>query len=198
LGARERRQHGRESAITTSRHVIENPISGERIVIRETAATTGGVLLAWELFLAPGGRVPSSHAHPEQQETFTVLEGTLSFRLGRRGLTVGAGQTVTVPVGTVHSFANRTREPVHVLVETRPALDMQALLETAAAMAKEQRARGRSLPSLLDLALFMRDFRHEVRAPYLPERVVRAVTRSITWLAAALGLDDRYRGLRAR
>jgi quercetin dioxygenase-like cupin family protein len=189
---------GEENVITPGGQVIENPVSGERIVIRETAAATGGTLLAWELFLAPGGRVPSSHAHPEQQETFTVLAGALSFRLGGRALTVGAGETVTVPVGTVHSFANRTREPVHVLVETRPALDMQALLETASAMAKEQQARGRSLPSPLDLILFMRDFQREVRAPYLPERAVRAVTLTVTWLANRLGLDDRYRRLRAR
>lgn len=178
--------------------VIENPISGERIVIRETAAETGGTLLAWELFLAPGGRVPSSHAHPEQEETFTVLDGSLSFRVGGRRLTVGAGETVTVPKGTVHSFANRTREPVHVLVETRPALDMQALLATASAMAREQQHRGRWLPNPLDLLLFMRDFRHEVRAPYLPETPVRALTRTIAWLAGWLRLDRRYRRLRAR
>lgn len=189
---------GEENAVTTSRHVIDNPISGERIVIRETASQTGGVRLAWEMFLAPGGRVPSSHAHPEQQETFTVLAGSLWLRLGRRAMTVGVGDTVTVPVGTVHSFANRTSEPVHVLVETRPALDMQALLETASAMAMEQRARGRSLPSPLDLVLFMRDFRREVRAPYLPQRLVRAFTSTVCAVARVLGLDSRYRRLRAR
>lgn len=188
---------GEENAVTT-RHVIDNPISGERIVIRETASETGGVRLAWEMFLAPGGRVPSSHAHPEQQETFTVLAGSLWLRLGRRAMTLGVGDTVTVPVGTVHGFANRTSEPVHVLVETRPALDMQALLETASAMAVQQRARGRSLPSPLDLLLFMRDFQREVRAPYLPQRLVRALTCTVAAVARVLGLDSRYRRLRAR
>lgn len=175
--------------------MIENPISGERIIVRTTAAATDGELLAWEMFLAPGGRVPSSHAHPSQTETFTVVAGTLSFRVGGRARLVGPGETVTVPMGTVHSFANRTRDTVHVLVETRPALDMQALLETASAMAAAQRTR---LPNLLDLLLFMRDFRHEVRAPYLPESLVRALTRTAAWLAGVSGLDRRYRGLRAR
>ena len=45
--------------------VIENPLSGERIVIRTSGAETGGRLLAWDLYLAPGGRVPSSHSHPD-------------------------------------------------------------------------------------------------------------------------------------
>ncbi|MGH3533323.1 MAG: cupin domain-containing protein [Pseudonocardiaceae bacterium] len=70
--------------MVTGRNVIENPISGERIVIRKAADETGGVLLVWELFLAPGGRVPSSHAHPEQEERFTVLDGRMEFRVGGR------------------------------------------------------------------------------------------------------------------
>ena len=52
-------------------HIIENPLSGEQITIRRTSTDTGGAVLEWELLLAPGGRVPSSHAHPEQEEVFT-------------------------------------------------------------------------------------------------------------------------------
>lgn len=167
-------------------------------MIHKTANETGGTLLAWELLLAPGGRVPSSHAHPAQEELFTVLDGQMKFRVGGRPMIVGSGETVTVPPGTVHSFANAGRVPAHVLVETTPALDMEALLETAAAMAREQRAAARSLPRLLDLALFMHDFEREVKAPYLPATLVRLVTRSLAWLARSRGLDARYCRLRGR
>ncbi len=187
--------------MASSGRVIENPVSGEQIVIRKTAAETEGSLLAWELFLAPGGRVPSSHAHPRQEERFTVLDGQMKFRVGGRSLTVGPGETVTVRPGTVHSFANAGRRTAHLEVETRPALDMQALLETAAALARETRATARVLPDLprpLDLALFMRDFEREVKAPYLPATVVRMVTRPLAWLARRRGLDARYRRLRER
>jgi quercetin dioxygenase-like cupin family protein len=178
-------------------HVIENPVSGERIVIHRSAADTGGRLLAWELFLAPGGRVPSSHAHPGQQERFTVLAGRMRFRVGARSRTVGPGETVIVPPRTVHSFANAGRETAHVLVETTPALGMEALLATAAAMACEQRAAGRSLPRLGDLVLFMRDFESEVVVPYVPPAMVRPVIRAFAGVATALGVDRRYRRLRA-
>jgi hypothetical protein len=73
---------------------------------------------------------------------------------------------------------------------------MQALLETAAAMAQAQHAAARRLPSPVDLTLFMRDFEREVRAPYLPAALVRAVTRPAAWLAARCGADARYRQLR--
>jgi quercetin dioxygenase-like cupin family protein len=184
--------------MTLDRKVIENPLSGERIVICKTAAETGGSLLAWELFLAPGGRVPSSHAHPEQEELFTVLSGRMKFRVGLRSLTVGPGDTVRVPPGTVHHFANAGPVPAHVAVQTRPALDMESLLETAAALARDQHAAARALPNPLDLALFIRDFEREVRPPYLPAALVRVVIRPLTWLARSRGLDARYRLLRVQ
>jgi hypothetical protein len=156
----------------TDLRVIDNPISGERIVIRQCAGETGGALLVWELFLGPGGRVRG------------------------RAVILTAGQTLAVPAGTVHSFANAGPGPVRVVVETRPALEMQALLETAAAMARDQHAAGRILPRPADLALFMRDFEREVRAPYLPAALVRPVMRGVARLASARGWDERYRRMR--
>src|SRR3569623_2616746 len=50
-----------------SGHVLENPISGERIVIRESGAQNGGRLLAFALSLPPGGPVPARHVPPAQE-----------------------------------------------------------------------------------------------------------------------------------
>jgi quercetin dioxygenase-like cupin family protein len=177
--------------------VIENPLSGEHITIRRTAAQTDGSVLDWELVLAPGGRVPSSHAHPEQEECFTVLAGQMKFRVGGRRITAGPGDTVRVPPGTVHHFANAGRQPARLAVQSRPALHMQELLETAAALAQDQHKAARRLPSPLDLALFMDDFEREVRAPYLPGALVGVVTRPVARLARRWGLDAHYRRLRA-
>ena len=85
-----------------SLQVITNPLSGEQITIRATAADTGGRALEWELVLAPGGKVPSSHAHPEQEECFTVLAGQMKFRVAGRRVIAGPGDTVRIPPGTVH------------------------------------------------------------------------------------------------
>lgn len=186
----------RETTVTAAGHVITNPLSGERITIRRTAAETGGSVLEWELLLAPGGRVPSGHAHPGQEECFTVLAGRMRFRVGRRRVVAGPGVTVRVPPGTVHHFANAGRVPARILVQTRPALGMQELLEVAAALAQRQHAAGRAVPSLFDLALFMRDFEREVRAPYLPAVLVRAVIAPLAWLALRCAPGARYRALR--
>lgn len=172
--------------------VIVNPLSGERIIIRGQPGHPGGVL-AWELQLAPGGRVPASHAHPGQEERFTVVEGRMRFRVGWRRLVAGPGQTVRVPPGTVHHFANAGPGPALVQVTTVPALRMADLLETAAALARDQQAAGRVLPRLTDLVMFMREFEQEVRAPYLPRPLARLAVRSLCSLAGRLGLDAHYR-----
>jgi hypothetical protein len=55
--------------------LIENPLSGERITFRQTAADTGGRLLAIDLELSPGARMPAGlHLHPEQEEPSRVNE----------------------------------------------------------------------------------------------------------------------------
>jgi quercetin dioxygenase-like cupin family protein len=174
--------------------VIDNPVSGERIIMRGGPVPPEGTL-SWELILAPGGRVPSSHAHPEQEERFTVLEGTMRFRVGWRRLAARPGDVVTVPPGTVHHFANPGPAPARVAVRTTPALGLADLLTVAAALARDQEAAGRGRPRLLDLALFMVAFDREVRAPVLPRALVRAVMRPLAWLARATGHDRRYRRL---
>jgi hypothetical protein len=126
-----------------------------------------------------------------------VLAGRMRFRVGGRRVIAGPGQTVVVPPGTVHHFANAGPGPARVAVTTSPALRMAELLETAAALAAEQHAAARRLPRPLELALFMHDFRHEVAAPYLPGGLVRRVTGTLAGLARRRGLDARYRRLRA-
>jgi mannose-6-phosphate isomerase-like protein (cupin superfamily) len=178
--------------------VIDNPVSGERIVFRQTSATTRGQLLAFELSLAPRGHVPSSHLHPRQEERFTILEGRMRFRRGRRRLVAGPGETVVVPPGATHRFANAGPGRARVRVEVRPALRMEDLLETAADLAREGCSLPNGMPRPLDLALFLEQFQDEVAIPVLPRSVARLGRTPLVWLARRRGLDARYRVERRR
>jgi quercetin dioxygenase-like cupin family protein len=172
--------------------ILENPVSGERIIFRKTSADTDGELLAFELFLAPDGHVPGAHVHPQQEERFEVVKGTMKFRKGLKTVIARAGDTVVVPPGVVHRFDNAGEEPAHVLVEVRPALRMEQLFETATALAREGRTNRKGLPKPLELALFVREFEREVRAPFAPAGVVRVIVAPLVWLAARRGFDERY------
>jgi mannose-6-phosphate isomerase-like protein (cupin superfamily) len=87
-------------------HIIQNAVSGERITFRRTAAHTDGEVLEFDLELTADGRVPGAHVHPEQEERFRVLEGTMKFRLGMRTIFAHAGESVVVPAGRVHKLSN--------------------------------------------------------------------------------------------
>ncbi len=174
--------------------ILDNPITGERIIFRQTAADTGGELLAIDLILAPDGHVPGAHVHPSQEERFEVISGTMKFRLGRKKVIAQAGDVVTVPPGAVHKFANAGDEPAHVRVEVRPALKMEQLFETTVALAHEGRTNQKGMPRPLDLALFVRQFADEVRAPFPPAPVVRATMAPLAWVAQHRGLAQRYVG----
>ncbi|MBO0776189.1 MAG: cupin domain-containing protein, partial [Actinobacteria bacterium] len=179
-----------------SGQVLDNPLSGERFIFRETAADTGGALLTADMVVDPAGRVPNGHVHPVQQESFEVLRGTMKFKKGWRTVIAGPGDTVVVEPGNFHKFANAGDEPALVRVTVTPALRMEQLWEIVAALASEGRTLRSGLPKPLELALFMREFEQEVRAPVAPG-MVRTIMEPLAWLAGRRGLDQRYRALPA-
>jgi quercetin dioxygenase-like cupin family protein len=171
--------------IPAAGQVITNPISGEQIVIRESAAQTGGRLLAFDLFLPPGAHVPARHVHPVQEEQFTVVAGRMRFRLGRFGrrtIMADPGDTVLVPSGTAHWFGNAGAGFAHARVEVRPALRMEELFESAAAMGRARLFPGARLPRPSDLALFLLEFQRELGVPDVPAPLVRALLAPLAWL----------------
>lgn len=167
--------------------VIENPISGERIVIRTSGAQTAGRLLSFDLSLPPGGHVPARHVHPEQVERFTMLAGQLQFRVGRRTFLAGPGETIAVPAGTAHWFGNPGKVMAHVRVEVEPALRMQELLEATEAMTRAGRFFGTRLPRLGDLALVLTEYQRELAVPNVPAVIVRALLAPLAWLGRRRG-----------
>jgi quercetin dioxygenase-like cupin family protein len=172
--------------------IIHNPVSGERIEFLRTAADTDGELLEFELELSADGRVPGAHVHPEQEERFHVLEGKMKFRLGMRTIVAEAGESVVVPAGRVHKFKNAGDGPTRARVQVEPALDMEDLLYTTAELAHEGNVMSSGMPKPLHLALFVKRFRREVRAPFPPAAMVHAALAPLAALARRRGYDARY------
>src|SRR5688500_12811520 len=160
---------------------LENPVTGERFTFTDTAATTDGDVLAFELGLRPGGAVPIPHVHPIQTERFEVVEGLMRFRVGLRRRLAGPGEVVEVAPGGLHSFANAGDEEARVRVEVRPALAMEEMLAEVVAMAEAGLMNRRGLPRRLrDLAALARKYDQEAHAPGLSvgmQRVLLAPLR---------------------
>src|SRR5258706_12225569 len=163
-----------------SGQVIGTPISGERIVIRQTGADTDGRLLAFDLYLPPGGHVPATHAHPVQEERFTIVAGHMRFQIGRRSMRVDPGQTIVVKPGTAHWFGNIGPDTAVARVEIRPALRMAELLERSGAIGASTSLPIKLLPRL---ALLLLEFERELAVPRIPAALLRLCLQPLAWLA---------------
>jgi quercetin dioxygenase-like cupin family protein len=160
---------------------LENPVTGERFTFTDTAATTDGDVLAFELGLRPGGAVPIPHVHPIQTERFEVVEGLMRFRVGLRRRLAGPGEVVEVAPGVLHSFANAGDEEARVRVEVRPALAMEEMLAEVVAMAEAGLMNRRGLPRRLrDLAALARKYDQEAHAPGLSVGMQRLLLAPLT------------------
>src|SRR5829696_1964282 len=113
---------------------LENPVTGERFTFTDTAGTTDGELLAFELALRPGGAVPIPHVHPIQTERFEVVAGRMRFRVGLRTRVAGPGEVVEVAPGVLHGFANPGEDEARMRVEVRPALAMEQMFADVIAL----------------------------------------------------------------
>lgn len=106
-------------ALGVRRH-IANPVLGETVTFRRTAAETGGALSELELTLVPGGGNPF-HSHTSYSETFTAIEGDLSLGLaGGRTVVLRPGESYEVEAGRVHRFFNATERPIRFRNDVRP------------------------------------------------------------------------------
>ena len=69
---------------------------------------------------------------------------------------------------------------------------MEELFETTVALAHDGRTTSTGMPKPLDLALFVRRYQREVKAPFPPAPVVRAMLAPLAWMASRRGHAERY------
>lgn len=163
---------------------LENPVTGERFTFIETAASSDGEVLAFELALRPGGSVPIQHVHPRQTERFEVVSGEMQFRFGLRRLLAGPGEVIEVEPGITHGFASVSADEVRVRVEVRPALAMEEMFAEVVELAESGRLLGNGMPrSPLDLALLARTYDREAHAPLLGVGLQRLLLAPLVFAA---------------
>ena len=153
---------------------IENPVTGERIVFRQTSRETGGEAVVIETYVKPNGFVAAAHVHASQEERFQVLRGSVGFKVGGKKLVAGPGQRLTVPAGTPHKFWNAGEETAHFVCEVRPALQFEGLLETMFALAADGKTNRKGMPNPLRLAVIANAHFDTVRLPFPPAWMQKA------------------------
>ena len=148
--------------------VIENPVTGERLLFLETSRETGGEYVLVECTVQPNGFVAAAHVHPYQTERFEIESGTVAFKLDGEEIVAGPGETVIVPAGSSHKFWNAGETEAVFVTEVRPALEFERLLETMFALANDGKTNKKGMPNPLRLAVIANAHFDDVRLPFPP------------------------------
>lgn len=90
-------------------------IMGARIDVIAVSEETSGQFGCIEMELPPNFPGPPRHYHEKMVEFFYVLEGTVDVFANGEERRLSVGESVTVPTGVVHGFANRSDRPARFL-----------------------------------------------------------------------------------
>jgi mannose-6-phosphate isomerase-like protein (cupin superfamily) len=144
---------------------IENPITGERIVFRRTAADTDGELLELDdVWVRPNHQIPE-HVHPEMEERWEVIEGAARLHIGGVEVLAERGDIVIAPPGTAHSTGNAGGGETHVRIQMRPALRWEEFVKRLFQAARDGQTDERGIPNPPLLAELLREFHRELAPP---------------------------------
>lgn len=89
-------------------------VLGQTVTVKVSARQSGASATLFEIDCPSGTGTPP---HREQgDETFYVLEGTMTFLVGDEVVHAGAGECLCVPRGTRHAEANTSGRPARALV----------------------------------------------------------------------------------
>jgi mannose-6-phosphate isomerase-like protein (cupin superfamily) len=138
--------------------LYENPVTGERGIVRVPPQAANDGLLVADLYLRPGGAVAAEHVHPHIDEAFTVVRGRLQVRHNGHELQVGPGDRTLVAPSVAHEFWNASAEETHVVVEVRPGQRFEQMIRQTFLAAQDGRTDAKGRPRPLQGAMLLREF----------------------------------------
>jgi quercetin dioxygenase-like cupin family protein len=174
--------------------VVENPVTGERGIVIEGTDEIGGERIVAEVHVRPGGAVAGEHLHPDIEESFDVVRGTVGFRVDGRESTGGPGTSVTIPPGVWHDWWNAGEEEAVFRVEVSPGQRFEQMIRTLFGLALDGKTNRKGMPRPLQLAVIAHDFDDVIQFRKPP----RAVQKALFGALAPIGRIRGYRSIYPR
>jgi mannose-6-phosphate isomerase-like protein (cupin superfamily) len=141
-----------------------------RMTMKATAAMTNGAFGLVESLIAPGFS-PPLHIHHREDESFYVLEGTLTMRCGERTFEATPGAFVFLPRGVPHTFVVEGNTPARMLTLMTPG-GGEAFFPTAGRPAEREGLPPAGPPDIDALKRASQMFESEIVGPPMaPSRV---------------------------
>ncbi len=172
--------------------VFENPVTGERVVVRVGTEESGGDLLVADLYVRPGGAVAGEHVHARIEEWFTVQKGRIGFRLDGRESIARPNMRLHLPAGVAHDWWNAGEEEARVMVEVRPGARFEEMIKNLYGLAQDGKTDAKGMPNLLQAALFAREFEDVLWFTKPPRPAQKFLFTALAPVARFLGYRGSY------
>ena len=121
--------------------------------------------------IGPRESGPPTHMHPNQVETYEVLEGEAEFTLGGEKRIVKQGERIEIPAGTPHTFINTSSDWLRMQDTHQPALTFEEMMRELHALVHSGKIRGfgdmKSLIYLSMLWIKHKELQRSVQPPYV-------------------------------
>lgn len=184
------------AVVSRAGQVHENPVTGERAVVRVGSEESGGGLSIADLYVRPGGAVAGEHVHPGIEEVFTVVAGSVGFRVGGQEDVAGPGRRLVVPPRVAHYWWNAGEEEAHAIVELRGEAHLLdgfvLMLSNVFGLARDGKTDAKGKPGLLQAALTLREFDGVIRFFEPPPVVQKVLFGALAPVARLLGYRATY------
>jgi quercetin dioxygenase-like cupin family protein len=167
-----------EPSAGADRQLDFHPAMGMRWEItRSTEETAGEVFESthWYDAREPG---PNVHVHPNSDDTFEVIDGTLEVCIDGEWRSVRAGEAVTVPAGAPHTFRNASDQTAKVKSTMRPAGRSEAFFRDMHRLIHEgkiKRLPPKDPRSAIYGAMLIGEYPDEIRSIKPPNGVFKAL-----------------------
>lgn len=158
---------------------------GETVTIRSVSPDLLEVEGRW----GAAGKPPPAHYHPEQDEHFEVLEGTLTVKLDGEERDLPQGDALEIPRRTPHQVWNRGDVDARAIWQTRSAGRTEDWFRSIDRLFREGKVAKNGMPGPLAFGVLLSEYRDVFRLASPPDLVARP-------LLAVLGLIGRARGYR--
>lgn len=170
--------------------LLSNPVSGEWVAELVPPEETGGESHS-ALYLIDG-RGPPDHYHVGYEETFEVLAGELTVVVEGTPHPVAAGESRTVPAGTVHSPRYDGDEFAAAVATVRPPGDALALIRTTWGLTHEGNVSESGQPRFLQGMVLTDGFADDTVFVSPPPAVSRPLASVVAPVARRLGYRPTY------
>ncbi|WP_300596435.1 cupin domain-containing protein [Niabella sp.] len=115
------------------------------------------------------------HYHPVQEEQFLVLQGTLQVYRGKEWVTLKAGESISIPKQTPHTYKNTSGEMVLFDFCITPRVRFKEMIGAMDAFVRQGKIKGSDFRSVLYLSRVMAAYPDVTQSVAPPQFMVKAL-----------------------